>query len=386
MFPHWFPEDKALTFTANGRTLRDVLVSTKSYVTPPSAALSPYVKSWTFENRVYQGPSFDHKAFFELTDTIHQALGWLPEHDIRPDRAGQKHPDGADQRLWYKRLPFMEKSYFNTILSDFNRMVRGYGATFVVAFNPVPTRMVVPGDQNAIARDRNLQRFQEEHPEVVFLFPLVTTFGDEKYGTFNHISREYSFLSSRRFGMALGNIIANPGSVPKYSAQLSQSESPPDITWATNGAPNQEALDAAMAFFMYAATADEPYKSRISKRVLDLLARDEAFEFMMKDTRERIAVLAGKDAKLLYDTSQLTGTPIDVTGMTHCNRDENVQWVHVHGIMSFIYQSPEKNLKAPIRWPATKHIFIPTVIEDGVRKFDGFCPEPSVSTQLVSQP
>jgi hypothetical protein len=280
----------------------------------------------------------------------------------------------------------MEKSYFNTILSDFNRMVRSYGATFVVAFNPVPTRTVVPGDVNATARDRNLQRFQEKHPEVVFLFPLVTTFGDEKYGEVNHISREYSFLTSRRLGMALGKMIANPASVPKYVARPVQTESRPDIARAPTGAPDQEALDAAMALFMYAATADEPYKSRISKRVLDLLARDEAFEFMMKDTRERIAVLAGKDAKLLYDTSQLTGTPIDVTGMTHCNRDENVQWVHVHGIMSFIYQSPEKNLKAPIRWPATKHIFIPTVIEDGVRKFDGFCPEPSVSTQLVSQP
>jgi hypothetical protein len=145
-------------------------------------------------------------------------------------------------------------------------------------------------------------------------------------------------------------------------------------------------LDAAMAFYMYAATADESYKSRISKRTLDLLLRDPAFEFMMEDTRKRIAVLARNDAKLLYDTSQLKGTPINVSGMSHCNRDPGVGWVHVHGTMNFGYQSPGKNLKAPVSWPTTSHIFIPTVVEDGVRKFDGFCPEPTVPAQLVSQP
>jgi hypothetical protein len=103
-------------------------------------------------------------------------------------------------------------------------------------------------------------------------------------------------------------------------------------------------------------------------------------------SRERIAVLAETHAKLLYDTSQLKGTPITVTGMRHCNPDANVHWVHVHGAMNFIYQSPAKDLKASVGWPATSHMFIPTVIEDGVRKFDGFCPEPSVPTQLVSQP
>jgi hypothetical protein len=385
MFPYWMPEDRALEFTANGRTLRDVLVSAKSYVTPPSAALSPHVKYWAFENRAFESPSFDHKAFFELKDTLHQDLGWLPEHDIRPDRIAQTSSDGADQRLWYKRLPFMEKSYLNAILSAFNKMVRSYGATFVVAFNPVPARTVIPGEPNSIARQRNLQRFQEENPDVVFLFPNVTTFSDEKYGTFNHISREYSFLTSRRLGMALGNMIANPGAVPKYVAQPSQTEGRSDISWAPTGAPDEDMLDAAMAFFMYAATADEAYRSRISKRVLDLLLRDSAFEFMMEDTRKRIAVLARNDAQLLYNASQLKGTPINVSGMIHCNRAPGVGWVHVYGTMNFIYRSPGKDLKAAVSWPETSHIFIPIVVEDGVRKFDGFCPEPSVPAH-VSQP
>jgi hypothetical protein len=386
MFPYWFSEDRALEFNANGRTLRDALVSTKSYVTPPSAALSPHVKYWLFENRAFQAPSFDHKAFFELKDTLHEALGWLPEHDIRHDRIAQTATDGTDQRLWYKRLPFMEKSLLNATLYDFNKMARSYGATFVVAFNPVPARTVVPGEPNSIGREHNLQRFQQENPDVVFLFPNVTTFGDEKYGFLNHISREYSFLTSRRLGVALGNLIAKPASVPKYVAQPSPAEAHPNISWVPTGGSDQEMLDAAMAFYMYAATADESYKSRISKRVLDQLQRDPAFGFMMEDTRKRIAVLARNDAKLLYDTSQLKGTAINVSGMRHCDGNPGVDWVHVHGTMNFTYQSPGKDLKAPVRWPAESHIFIPTIVEDGVRKFDGFCPEPTVPAPLLSPP
>jgi hypothetical protein len=186
--------------------------------------------------------------------------------------------------------------------------------------------------------------------------------------------------------MALGNLVANPASVPTYVAHPGRTEPHPDVSWAPTGDPDREALDAAMAFYMYAATADESYRSRISKRVLDLLQRDPAFEFMMEDTRKRIAVLARNDAKLLYDTSQLDGTPISVSGLNHCNREPGIDWVHVHGTMNFSYQSPGKDLKAPVRWPAESHIFIPTVVEDGVRKFDGFCPEPTVPTQLLAQP
>ncbi len=384
MFPFWVPEDQAITITANGRTLYDILVSMKAYVTPPSATLSPYVKYLLFENRDYQGPSFAHKAFFELRDTVNQTLGWLPEHDVRHDRAGHKHQDGPDRRLWYKRLPFMEQSYFNSVLYDFNKMVRSYGATFVVAFNPLPERAVMPGDPNAMARDLNLQRFQAENPEVVFLFPLVTTFGDEKYGFVNHISREYSFLTSRRLGIALGNLISNPGSVPKYTAQFKQTAPLPDITWSAAGAPDRDALDAAMALFMYTQTANEAYKTRISKRVLDLLARDAAFGYMMDDAQQKIALLAEKNAELFYDPSQLTGTPSRVSGMDHCNRDSAVQWVHVHGTMNFGYRSPAAGeLKAPISWAESSHIFIPTIVEDGIRKFDGYCPEPSLADSMA---
>ena len=118
----------------------------------------------------------------------------------------------------------------------------------------------------------------------------------------------------------------------------------------------------------------------------ELLQRDPAYGFMMEDTRKRIAALARNDAKLLYDTSQLDGTAITVSGLNHCNRDPGVDWVHVQGTMNFSYQSPGKDLKAPIEWPSRSHILIPTLIEDGVRKFDGFCPEPAIPAQLLPRP
>jgi hypothetical protein len=47
--------------------------------------------------------------------------------------------------------------------------------------------------------------------------------------------------------------------------------------------------------------------------------------------------------------------------------------------MTFTYKSPAAETAEPVRWPETSHIFIPTIVEDGVRKFDGYCPEPSLT-------
>jgi hypothetical protein len=55
--------------------------------------------------------------------------------------------------------------------------------------------------------------------------------------------------------------------------------------------------------------------------------------------------------------------------------------------MIFTYKTPEGQLlSVPVKWPETSHILIPTVIEDGVRKFDGYCPEPSVIEAQNNQP
>jgi hypothetical protein len=194
----------------------------------------------------------------------------------------------------------------------------------------------------------------------------------------NHISRDYTFVSSKRLGVALGRVIADPTSVPQFRAQLTDFGQPPPVDFTPIGNADPDALNAAMAFFMYTATADAAYRSHISRRVLALLEKDESFGFMMDDTRARIAALAADNKALLYDTSALKGTPITLSGISHCNSDPAVQWVYIDGVMNFSYLRPPSEHKAPTPWRGSAHIFIPIVVEDGVRKFDGYCPEPSV--------
>jgi hypothetical protein len=385
ILPFRTTETNLIVSAALGRTLHNNLVGIRSYLTPPSAALSPYARFQLLANRRYDGhPWSSHKVYVEMLDTAQLTLGWVPEHDVRFDRINEVLPFYSDQRIWYYRYPPFEQSFLRAALKDFNQMVRSYGAELIVSFHPMPARTILPNDLHAIEQDRALEQFQQEHPEVVFLFPLVTPFGPEKWAQWNHISREYSHISSKRMGLALRKYLAAaPASYPKFRAQYDVTKPRSPVTWRALGPPDGDMLDAAMAYFMYAATADESYRARISRRVLDLLEKEPAFGFMMDDTRARIALIAESKSRLTYSTSTLRGTPIEVSGLSHCDPSANVEWVHVEGAMTFGYETRGRQLPAPIPWPATSHIFIPTVIEDGIRKFDGYCPEPSV-TELQS--
>lgn len=386
ILPFRAEEKTLLVIAKQGRTLHEDLVGITSYLTPPSAALSPYAKLELFEGRRYEGPWSSHKVYVEMRDTFRQTLGWVPEHDVRFDRLGTRLGFFSDQRLWYYRNAFFEQSFLLASIDDFNRMVRSYGAQLIVAFQAMPARAIVPNDPRAIEQDRSLERYQQEHPEVAFLFPVVTQFGPEKWGMWNHISREYTHISSKRIGIALGNYLADPAAYPKYKRLSDFPKATPAVTWHATGPADRDALDAAMAFFMYTVTADESYKARISRRVLDLLAADPSFGFMMDDERARIALIEGQNGRLTYNTSELRGIPIEVNGLAHCNPNTGIQWVHVEGVMNFAYETRGHELPAPVNWPATSHIFIPTVVEDGIRKFDGYCPEPSVEALRPIRP
>ena len=65
--------------------------------------------------------------------------------------------------------------------------------------------------------------------------------------------------------------------------------------------------------------------------------------------------------------------------MAHCNPGADIQWYQVSGTMIFEYRSSVYRSKEPVNWPESSEIFIPTVMEDGARKFDGYCVEPSLS-------
>jgi hypothetical protein len=387
VYPGLLPADEVIAAADLGSILYNNLISVRSFAAPPSAALSPYAKTEFFEHRTYHAsdPLTNHAGALQFIDTARQTLGWLPEFDVRFPRLSAKaflYPD--QRRAWYHQLGLTERSSINALFADFKAMVISYDAQLVVAFGPFPESELVPNDPNIRIDEEQLVRFQHENPDVKFLFPLMTTFGSEKFGMFNHISREYTFLSSERIGKALGRLIENSNSIPPYRAhfdpEAAASKSGGKVSYRDGGEGNASDLEAALALYLYANTADDKYRNLLSKRVIDALNQDEAFAYMMEDTKARISDLSSRGINLTYDITKLTAKPAEMTGMKHCNPDSNIQWYHISGTMSFSYRSTVAQSSEPVSWPETSEIFIPTVLEDGVRKFDGYCPESSLTS------
>jgi hypothetical protein len=382
MFPQLVPAPAVIGQGGLSPLLQENLISFRSWLTPPSAALSPYFKTLLFDGRRYHRgePLSNHKVTLEFRATAELTQGWTPEHDIPFDRFLYKTPSYPDDRDdWLSMLPGSERSTINYVLADFERMVESYGAKLIIAFGPIPQGAIVPNELTRRRVQQELERFQAEHPNVVFLFPLITPFTNDKFGNFNHIAREYTFISSKRLGIALRDYFDNPGSVPRFVARGEPAAVGKPEMRVTGGA-NIDLRDAAMAYFFYTATADPSYRNRISRRVLDLLDRDKAFGFMMDDAKEKIAYMAKSQQNLSYSDDQMAGTPAAVKNVAHCNNDDpTLQWVQLSGVMNFTYDDPNRHSTEPVAWPSTRNILVPTISEDGVRKFDGYCPEPSMA-------
>jgi hypothetical protein len=256
---------------------------------------------------------------------------------------------------------------------------RGLRFCLIIAFGPLARHTAQPDDPNIAAAEQALERFQREHPDVKFLFPLLTEWGIEKFGAVNHISREYTFLSSERLGKALAQLMADPASVPPFKAQAESSPYPP-LAVTPAGPEDSSLLEPALALYLYTSTADEKYRALLSNRVADLLAQEPAFQYAMADERARFVSLAQRNIKIGFDLSKMHARLVTLQGMPHCNSGQPVQWVHVDGAMTFTYQSPLIARAEPVNWP--DGIYVPTVVEDGVRKFDGYCPEPSMAATV----
>jgi hypothetical protein len=383
MFPQLVPSPTALRVSGLAPILQDNLISFRSWLTPPSAALSPHAKVYLFDGRIYRrGEALsNHKVALEFRATADFTDGWVPEHDVRFDRLFGTTPFFADQREdWMHYLPGVEQSTINYVLSDFERMVSKYGAKLIIAFGPIPERSVIPNDASRHRAEQELERFQKEHPNVTFLFPLITPFTNDKFGQFNHIAREYTFLSSKRLGLALREALDDPQAVARFVAQNHDRVVGPKPEFQVTGEASVDLRDAATAFFLYTATTDAQFRKRISKRVLSLLDRDTAFDFMMADGAEKIALMSRVNQRLRYSIDELSARPITVKNIGHCNvSDPTLQWVRLSGTMMFAYDDPERHSAEPVAWPDTSNIFVPIVTEDGVTKFDGYCLEPSMA-------
>jgi hypothetical protein len=390
VFPEYLPFERILHDADLGPITYDTLAGPQSYLTPPSATLSPYAKSELFQGQRYdpQRPLSFVMPALQLTATVDDALGWLPEFDGRYPRLGPRVEFLSDQRTgWYTHFGLTDLSSTNVQLDAFYRMVRSYGAQLVIAFGPLPRHTAQPSDPNHAAAEQALERFQREHPDVKFLFPLMTEWGAEKFGWFNHVSREYTFLSSERLGKALARLLHDPDSIPPFKAQGDPEPYPP-VAVASIGPDDQSLLEPSLALYLYTSTADEKYRTLLSRRVADLLAQDAAFQYAMADERARLASQTVRNIKIGFDLSHLHARPVALKGMPHCNTPpgQTVEWVQLYGTMIFTYQSPTASATAPIDWSAATNIYVPTVVEDGVRKFDGYCPEPSMTeTSAASQ-
>jgi hypothetical protein len=88
---------------------------------------------------------------------------------------------------------------------------------------------------------------------VTFLFPLITPWSPEKMGMFNHVSREYTFLSSERMGRALARLIRDPATIPRYTAQYKPLTAPGPVTVTPLGPPNPTLLAPALALYLCAS-------------------------------------------------------------------------------------------------------------------------------------
>ena len=380
IFPQLLPQEEVIQIADLGPITENDLVSLRSYVTPPSAFLSPYAKDWLFNGQRFHfgGPPSNHMPTLQLWSTVDDALGWLPEFDVRYDRIDGRSPFYSDARSgWYNLLGLTEPSAINANLADFEAMVRSYGARLVVAFGPISRRGVKPGDRNATAADAALARFQREHPEVKFLFPLITRWGEEKFGMYNHVSREYAFLSSERLGAALASLLRDPDSIPPFTAQLKDPGPYPAIVAKPLGPPDPTLLKPGLALYLHTSTGDPASGELMSRRVTDLLAGEPAYRGMMADTRTRTTSLAARGIEIGFDLSQLRAVPVEVSGLPHCADRPGVEWAQLEGSMIFTYDSADAHVREPVRWPRESYIFVPTIVEDGERRFDGYCPEPS---------
>jgi hypothetical protein len=378
VYPQLLPEQEIIDLAKLAPYVYDTMVGPLSIVTPPSAFLSPYVKYKVLDDyRWHFGdPMLNATYALQLHAQVKQALGWLPETDVRQDRVNGQLPYFTDARSGIlARLGVVQSSSIYATYDDFNNLVKSYGAHLAIAFAPVSERAIFPNETHIAESEAAMAKFSKDHPDVKFLFPLISRWHPEKFGTANHVSREYTFLSSMRMGKALARLAADPESFPTYEPSYRE-EPLPAVTHAATGTGDPDMLQAAFAFYLYTQTLADSYKERISRRVLALLERDEAFRFMMEDARARTQSFADRKIEVGFDLSKLRARPLAVTGMPFCNEGPDTQWVQVDGILNFTYRSPDAApTPEPVRWPESSNIYFPLVREDGILKFDGYCPE-----------
>jgi hypothetical protein len=388
-YPQLLPEETILGYANLAPYVYDTLVGNLSVLTPPSAFLSGYAKFKIFDNYTWHfgQPMMNQPPALQLRAQVNEALGWLPEFDVRTDRVNGQFPFFTDTRNGIlPRFGLTSNSSIEAVYDDFYKMVKSHGARLAIAFAPISERAIFPNESYISESEAAMTRFSQNHPDVKFLFPIISRWHPEKFGQPNHVSREYTFLSSMRLGKALGRLISDPSSIPNYAPHY-QGLPLSHVSHAITGPADPELLKAAFAFYLYTQTLDENYKRLISRRVLDLLEHDEAYRYMMEDAAARVRLFAERKIEVGFDLSQLRARPLAVSGMSFCNQRPETQWVQVDGVLNFTYKAADGAPPAePVKWPESSNIYFPLTKEDGIYKFDGYCPEPDLALANTGDP
>ena len=377
MYPNLLPSRQVFRKGDLAPILYDNLVGLRSWLTPPSASLSPYAKNLFFYRSKYDPESMlsTHKVYLELHHTIMQSLGWVPEHDVRFDRVLQTTPFFQDiERKAENMWGIFDRSAIIDTLNDFAKMCRQYNVRLFVMFNPMPWQAIV-NDENLIIAEKELAEFQRQNPDVSFLTKqLAVPWNPDKFGQFNHISRDCVHESSGRMGRALEKAIHTPEStVPFHPAWRPQEFAVPRNI-KTVGLATEDQKNAALAYFLYTATFDPTYEKHMSERVRTELQGNTDFGLLKEDEKARLEYLIRKKISLQYDISQIKAEVVSLENGYHPGGVTSTKWIRLSGIIYFGLQSPTHNVSEPVNWPEASNIIIPIIHEGDGYKYDGYFP------------
>jgi len=377
MYPNLMPSPHACRVADLAPILYDNLAGLRSWLTPPSASLSPYAKSLFFYRSNYDPESLlsTHKVYLEFHHSILQSLGWAPEHDVRFDRVHQTTPFFQDienkaENMWGT----FEHSCIIETLNDFAKMCRKYHVRLFVMFNPMPWQAVV-NNENLKTAEKALAEFQRQNPDVLFLTQqLVIPWNPDKFGMYNHVSRDWVHESSGRMGRALEKAIYTPESMVPFNPAWRSQEFAVPRNIKTIGPATEDQKNAALAYFLFTATFDPVYEKQISGRVHTELQGNTDFALLKEDEKARLGYLARKKITLDYDTSQIKAEVVSLENGYHPVGVNNTKWIRLSGIMQFGLHSTTHNVSEPVNWPEGSNIIIPIIHEGDGYKYDGYFP------------
>jgi len=389
LHPNLIPTPKVIEKGDLGPIVEEQLISYRGKLSsPPSAMFSRSLKTKIFTG--YETSRYDtlssHLVYLQFNKTASITSGWVPEHDIRYPRFNGTpvfFPDKETElvrKYSFQQLKVMlrirDESTINYYLSQFADLCRQHGVVPIIAFNTMPWTVTLLTPEAAEGM-KELERFSRENPDVHFATPYITIWGSEKFGSFNHVSREYVHLSSARLGLSLNNVIQHINLRHHYRQGdfRETNNEPPKIKRSSPA--SQEEKEAALAYYLYMSTGDKTQYEKLSTRVKNMLGNEPGFKEYLAALNDRNNYMQNDKTamQLGYEIAGLQADVVEIEGLSHCSKDESMKWIRISGTMNFTLKSKLNNVSESTAWPINSDIVFPIILENKRAKFDGYCKE-----------